>query len=171
MFFNPTTLNESTTDSPVPDLDIRRYTPADFTDLVAMYSAYSPAEQTLGSPPLSSDRLTSWLESLLAEGEHWLAVTDDIIGHLSLLPITEDRAELAIYIHPEYLNRGIGTALCECALTEGLERYETIWLVVERSNLPAMILFENVGFEVIDRTRGEHEMECRQDGGASVAEV
>jgi ribosomal protein S18 acetylase RimI-like enzyme len=158
--------NQSTTgareDRPVRDATNARVRPYRETDrdwLIAMYEAYDESQRTLGTPPESHEEIVAWLDGLVGAGTNWVAIADSTgVGHAVVVPISEARGELSVYVHPDHFDRGIGTRLCSHAIEAAAGEYETLWLVVERSNSRAVSVFKKVGFEVADYHRSDIEM-------------
>ena len=157
-------VDQSTTrgDPPVRDATNARIRPYRETDrdwLIAMYEAYDESHRTLGTPPGSHEEIVEWLDGLVAAGTNWVAIVDSTgVGHAVVVPISETRGELSVYVHPNHFDRGIGTELCSHAIEAAAGEYETLWLVVERSNSRAVSVFKKVGFEVADYHRSDIEM-------------
>ena len=128
--------------------------------LVEMYEAFDTSSQSQGVPPRTTEKVRSWVEHLLAEGENVVAVHEgDPVGHAVLIPY-DDTSELAIFVHPEYQTAGIGTRLIRGLLGRGQSvGIEHVWLTVSRDNRIAMRLYRSAGFEVREDERGELEME------------
>jgi ribosomal protein S18 acetylase RimI-like enzyme len=120
-------------------------------ELVAMYEEFDDADRSQGIPPRTTAQTRTWVTDLLADGYNVVARHDgNIVGHAALVP-TEERAELAIFVHPDYRNAGVGTAVISALLGGGHERgIERVWLCVERSNIPAIALYDSVGFETVN---------------------
>ena len=58
---------------------------------------------------------------------------------------------MAVFVHPEFHDRGIGTELCKqiAAAAAAAER-EAIELHVERTNPAAIAVYRGIGFEVVE---------------------
>jgi len=131
-------------------------------ELTEMYRDYDPRDRAQGIPPATEAGVRRWLDGL-RDAIHVVALHEDRpVGHAFLAPEpgSEETAELAIFVAGAYQDAGIGTRLMRGllgrALAEGIRR---IWLVVQRSNGPAVRLYRKMGFEVIQAGRGELEME------------
>jgi ribosomal protein S18 acetylase RimI-like enzyme len=134
--------------------------------LLAMYEDFDDGDRSQGIPPRTTDGTRTWVTDLLADGYNVVARHDGgIVGHAALVP-TADRAELAIFVHPAYRNAGVGTAVISALLGGGHERgIERVWLCVERSNIPAIALYDSVGFETVnDGLEKEMELVLTGDG-------
>lgn len=131
-------------------------------ELTEMYRDYDPRDRAQGIPPATEEGVRRWLDGL-RDAIHVVALHEDRpVGHAFLAPEpgSGDVAELAIFVAGTYQDAGIGTRLMRAllgrALVEGIRR---IWLVVQRSNGPAVRLYRKMGFEVTQAGRGELEME------------
>ncbi|UPV74444.1 GNAT family N-acetyltransferase [Halorussus limi] len=135
---------------------------ADGTDergaLAAMYDAFDASDRAQGIPPADPRQRAQWLDRL-RDGIEVVAWHGDVaVGHGILLGGGPGH-ELALFVHPDYREAGVGTALLRTLLgrgrTAGVER---VWLSVERTNLPAVSLYRGVGFEPTGGAVGELEM-------------
>ncbi|MBS4210212.1 GNAT family N-acetyltransferase [Bacillus sp. FJAT-50079] len=81
----------------------------------------------------------------------WVSEIDGkIVGFANFSPVKEnDEAELAaIYLHPDYLGKGIGTAL----LNEGIQTLKgakAIFINVEKDNIIGTTFYKAKGFKVV----------------------
>lgn len=142
---------------------IRSYRPDDFEDLVSMYVTFDPSDRAQGIPPATETEIERWLDRILGDGVDVIAAHDDrVVGHATLVPDGNGGAELAIFVHQDYQNAGIGTDLIRCLLGRGAEAgFDRIWLTVERWNHPAIRLYESVGFDSTNIESFELEMTIR----------
>lgn len=142
---------------------IRSYRPDDFEDLVSMYVTFDPSDRAQGIPPATETEIERWLDRILGDGVDVIAEHDDrVVGHATLVPDGNGGAELAIFVHQDYQNAGIGTDLIRCLLGRGSEAgFDRIWLTVERWNHPAIRLYESVGFASTNIESFELEMTIR----------
>jgi RimJ/RimL family protein N-acetyltransferase len=153
------------------EFDVRPYEPRDRVALEAMYSDFEPKRAAQGLPPEGDAALSLWLNRILPKGEHLVVeIRNRIVGHVMLVPVDPETAELANFLHQSVRDRGIGTALNRLALDvarrAGLRR---VWLSVEPSNRAALRSYEKAGFR---RRPGslwapEIEMEAQLEAAAS----
>lgn len=136
----------------------------DADQLAEMYDAFGVSDRAQGLPPVDEERRRSWIETLLAEGYNVVAAGDDrLIGHVAYTPIDAECPELAVFVHPEFQDRGIGTELCKHAIAAAADdEREAIELYVERSNQAARTVYRRLGFTVVER-RGDVRMELPLD--------
>lgn len=138
-----------------------RFRTADMDDidqLTALYDAFGAADRAQGIPPAVDHKRRSWVEMLLTDGHNIVAEgADQIVGHVVYTPAAADRPELAVFVHPEYHNRGIGTELCKQLVAAAAATDKTaLELHVERRNAAAVAVYHRLGFEAV--TEG-HELE------------
>ena len=146
--------------------------------LEPMYRGYDPRDRAQGIPPATPVGVRRWLDGLRG-ALHVAAVHGDRpVGHAFLAPEPGPdadpaagveggagadggrSAELAIFVDGPYQDAGIGTRLMEALLGLGARRgIRRVWLVVQRSNGPAVRLYRKTGFEITDAGRAELEME------------
>ena len=133
---------------------------ADTTDLdrlVALYDAFGDADRAQGIPPAVEHRRRSWIEMLLEDGYNIVAERDEqIVGHIVYTPLEDNCPELAVFVHPAFHDRGIGTELCKrlIASAAAADR-EALELFVELRNRAAISVYHRVGFETVD---SDHEV-------------
>src|SRR5690606_15746159 len=78
---------------------VQHLTAADRPALEAMYHAFEPKRGAQGLPPVEKN-LDRWLDRILSNGDHLGVIVDgQLLGHVMLLPIDEQRAELANFLH------------------------------------------------------------------------
>ncbi len=128
--------------------------------LVSMYLEFDGQCRAMGIPPVTEDDIREWVVSLL-DGTNLLAWhADRVVGHAVLLPDGSGDHELAIFVHQDYQNAGIGTELLQTLLGDGQrDGAARIWLTVACGNSAAKRLFRSVGFEVVERSRRQLTME------------
>ena len=140
---------------------IRRSTPEDRDAIERMYEAFEPKRCAQGLPAASREARARWLDMVLGGGQHVVVERDDdVLGHGMLIPIDDQSAELANFLHQDVRNRGIGTELNRALLDLGRETgYGRIWLSVEPTNYPAIRSYEKVGFRRRPATGWSPELE------------
>ena len=140
---------------------VRPFESRDRPALDAMYHDFEPKRVAQGLPPGSPAGVKRWLDQTLPNGRHWL-IEDACrcVGHLMLMPMSEDASELANFLHQSVRNRGIGTALNAFALDRaravGRRR---VWLSVEPWNRAAIRSYEKVGFRRLPGSLWSPEIE------------
>jgi RimJ/RimL family protein N-acetyltransferase len=133
-------------------LSLRSYKPSDTEGLVSMYAGLSQESLRWSMPPYNRariERMTSDLENriiiLAFDGQR-------VVGHLQISLATNPRfrgtGDLFIYLHQDFQNAGLGSAL----MNEGIasaraRRVHRIELTVVADNLRAIRLYQKVGFQ------------------------
>lgn len=136
---------------------LRQADDADLDRLVELYDAFGDADRAQGIPPAVEHRRRSWIEMLLEDGYNIVAEGDGgIVGHIVYTPLEDACPELAIFVHPAFHDRGIGTELCRrlVASAAAADR-EALELFVELRNRAAISVYRRVGFETVD---SDHEV-------------
>lgn len=135
------------------DATVRMYEPDDYEALVDLYVGFPADQRAMGIPPLGGrERVAAWLDRLLDRGRNLVATRgDDLMGHALVTPGHEAVPELAVFVRPEFQNRGVGTALCRALVDLCRENgHEGITLRVTETNERAARVYEKLGFEVVD---------------------
>ncbi|MFC6766096.1 GNAT family N-acetyltransferase [Natrinema soli] len=100
---------------------IRPYRESAFESLLKMYDAIETS--TMALPPNDPDDREAWLRRLVTDGWNLIATRgDDIIGHVAVVPADAAEPEFAIFVHPAYQNRGIGTELLKHVVARAVDR-------------------------------------------------
>jgi len=143
---------------------IRPFEPDDRAALEAMYRDFEPKRGAQGLPPKEAG-IARWLERVLPNGTHVVALVDgELLGHGMIVPMEDDRVELANFLHQSIRNRGIGTAinraLLQLARAQAVER---VWLCVEPSNRAAVRSYEKAGFKRLPGSLWQPEIEMQAE--------
>lgn len=135
------------------ELSLRAYDGSgeDYEALVELYRSFDPEHRSLGIPPRSEPEIREWLDVVL-EGHCVVAWHGErAVGQAVLVEDAPGTFELAIFVHQDYHGAGVGTRLLEATLSLGRARgVEHVWLFVERANRPAVNLYRDVGFAVVE---------------------
>jgi RimJ/RimL family protein N-acetyltransferase len=139
-------------------LEVRSYSCDDFATLVEMYSSFEPKRVAQGLPPPDVPRITGWLEQLQKKSYQLLAFDGKkIAAHTILCPIRQPEIEFTIFVHQDYREETLGTAMTELTLAWSLELgFSKVLLTTEFSNYRAIGLFRKLGF----RTSSSYGDEC-----------
>lgn len=120
-----------------------------------MFSTLSEKSLSNLVPPFTRERVGSWTSNIdYNKVLAIVAVAQEIIvarASLKFNPqeIFKHKAELAIAVHDDYQNIGIGSALIEHLLKIARKRKLTkVWLDVRATNEPAIHVYRKVGFEL-----------------------
>jgi ribosomal protein S18 acetylase RimI-like enzyme len=131
----------------------------DFPSLAAMYRGFEPKEWSQGLPPRLEQKREEWLRYVVDKGINLLAIMErDLVGHAALFEIERgSEYEYLIFVHQDYQDRGIGTAL-SLAMRDLAQEMECskIWLTVGAINRKAIHVYEKVGFCIV----GPRDVEC-----------
>ncbi|MDB2224796.1 GNAT family N-acetyltransferase [Halorubrum ezzemoulense] len=143
---------------------IRPATDADEPFLAEMYERFGRPYRAQGLPPVSRRRRVDWIRSMLSEGNNVVAERDgELFGHAMYTPTDADTPELAVFVHPDAQDRGVGTELCRHVIANAAAAgRDGIELHVETGNRPARSVYRTVGFEVVER-RGDLRMRVDLD--------
>jgi len=133
----------------------------EFDDLVEMYASLGAASRTMGIPPADGDALRRWLKTILSDGWSLVAThTERIVGHAAVIPEGGGEPEFVIFVRRGYRGRGIGTELVKQVLAYAEDRgHERLVLDVSPENERAITVYQNVGFETVERTGMSRTME------------
>ena len=131
----------------------------DYAAISELYRKFEPKELSQGLPPRLEQKREEWLRYVVHEGINVLAIMDGkVVGHAALFEMERDKSfEYLVFIHQDYQNRGIGTALTRMMRELVREMgYSQIWLTVEARNFKAIHVYEKVGFCFV----GPRDIEC-----------
>lgn len=85
---------------------------------------------------------------------HVMVVNDDVVGYFYAQNVAGELTLLNIAVCPQQQGQGYGRQLLQAFLEKGeLANAESAWLEVRESNLKAMHLYQEVGFNEVDRRR------------------
>jgi len=135
-------------------VQIRLFQPEDKDKLITMYESLSNDAVRWGMPLYTRERLEEWWFKNLQNITAIVAFHGDkIVGHAQIFksphPRRKGTAELLTYIHQDFHNVGLGTAmltkLIELARKKDLHR---IGLSVVADNKRAVHLYQKMGFKI-----------------------
>jgi L-amino acid N-acyltransferase YncA len=123
---------------------IRQATGADRSLILSMYEDFDREGLTVGMPPATG--VADWLDGL-ATSPNFVAVEGDrVIGHGFVRP-EDGTGEVAVYVHQEARNRGIGRHLLNTVVEEARSLHlNRIWGMTEAANAPMLRLARSLGF-------------------------
>ena len=106
---------------------------------------------------------SAWtMESLRSQldksDSHCTVVIEDntVIGFLAFEQVLDEGSIVDVAVHPDYRRRGIAKALITSAVNSAEGLY-TVFLEVRESNVPAVRLYESLGFERIAVRKGYYD--------------
>jgi len=122
---------------------IRAYRESDFLDIERIYNA-SKRDEFIGEKfdvtvvPLSEDQQ---MLQLLRESNIYVYEKDDIVGFAG----AKENYISWLFVHPDFRRKSIGKKLVSHVLSE---LNGEVTLTVTRSNIAAINLYQNLGFEI-----------------------
>lgn len=129
---------------------VRRLNDEDQPLLDEMYAKFEPIGGALGLPPQEASRRRAWLASLRGSLNLVAFVEGKLAGHLALLEVDADAAELMCFVHQDFRRQGIGTMLCRMARDEAKAAgYRRISVFINTHNLGARHGLLKFGFEPV----------------------
>ncbi|MCG1002511.1 MULTISPECIES: GNAT family N-acetyltransferase [Halobacterium] len=147
-------------------LVVRRLADGDADRLLDMYAEMSTESTTLGLPPRTRERTARWLDGLDADGLNLVAVDDGrAVGHVAAAPLDDPDPRLVVFVRPGHRDRGLGTELLRQLVAYAADSgCESLLLTVDADNERAVHVYDNLGFDVVERLRAELTMEIVLDG-------
>jgi len=141
---------------------IRGVGPAQHDLLAGMYDQFDPLGAALGLPPYKVETRRAWIGSALRQVVNLAAFSEpgQVVGHCFLVRDHTCSAELAIFVHQEYRQRGIGKALLKTALEwAGAADFRRVWSITAADNRAALQLQQSCGFHLAKSEFDEIELE------------
>ena len=115
--------------------------------------AVAELEKICFSDPWSENSVASELKNKLAL---WLVAEEEgkVAGYIGSQTCTDESDVMNVAVHPDFRRRGIAEALVN-ALVEELKAIESrcLTLEVRASNVPAISLYEKLGFAEVGRRK------------------
>ena len=110
-------------------------------------------EKLCFSDPWSENSIASELDNKLA---FWLVAADGdrVAGYIGSQTVMDETDMMNVAVHPDFRRQGIAEALVN-ALVENLQKMGShcLTLEVRASNIPAITLYEKLGFSEIGRRK------------------
>ncbi len=119
--------------------------------LIDMYFSFTPENRCLGLPPSSKESIEYWIDHLAKNGLSIVAEFNSrIIGHTAIVPTEDGNADLTIFVHQDFQNRGIGQELLKNIIEVAKKlNFRGITLVTEINNKRAIHIYKKFGFRVV----------------------
>jgi RimJ/RimL family protein N-acetyltransferase len=129
---------------------VRRLEEQDQPLLAQMYDTFDPLSEALGLPPKERTRREAWLRTLRESLNLVACVDGKLAGHLALLAIDGDSAELMCFVHQDFRRQGIATALVRNAMQHAKEKgFQRVSVFINTHNLGARRGLLKFGFEPV----------------------
>ncbi|ELZ74947.1 HAT (histone acetyltransferase) family protein [Haloferax volcanii DSM 14919] len=141
-------------------LVVRPYDDADRDALAEMYRDYDPDARSMGLPPTDEAHIAEWLSNLVDRGRNFVAVADrGIVGHAAYVASDDPEPELAVFVHQDSHDRGIGTELCRHVVADAADAgREALVLHVAPDNQRAVHVYRELGFETVNSDGADTKM-------------
>lgn len=81
---------------------------------------------------------------------------DRIIGFLAFEQVMDEGSIIEVAVHPDCRRKGIARSMITAAI-QSAEGLNTVFLEVRESNIPAVSLYESLGFERIGVRKGYYQ--------------
>lgn len=149
------------TDKEEEALIARPYRSEDLEPLVDMYEDLDSYSRTMGLPPAGRPQIENWLVNLMDRGWGLIALRGErIVGHVAATPEQSATPEIVIFVHQDVRDRGIGTELMKQLLAYAADKdHAGLSLEVSSGKERAISVYENIGFDVVESTLRELQME------------
>jgi ribosomal protein S18 acetylase RimI-like enzyme len=151
------------------NLTISAYRVEDFAALALMYKGFEPKRVAQGLPPPDVPRIAQWLDRLQQKSRGLLAWDGDaVVAHVILCPMPASAVEYTVFVHQDYRQEGLGTAISRLALGWAVNMgFELAYLTTELTNIRALRLFRKLGFQTTSSDGDEVEMVMNLTASAS----
>lgn len=139
---------------------VEPYEPAHFQGIVSMYEDYPNEHRSMGIPPILTEQIEGWIDSLLESGTNFVARDGDrVVGHAAFAPESASEPELIVFVDPDYFERGIGSELCRHIVAHAAEAgREALVLDVESENERAIHVYRKLGFTIVEKMANDVRM-------------
>lgn len=129
---------------------VRRLEPQDQPLLAQMYETFEPLGGALGLPSADPVKREEWLHSLTDSLNLVAFVEGRLAGHLALLAIDDDSAELMCFVHQNFRRQHVATTLVRNAMEHAKEAgFQRISVFINTHNLGARHGLLKFGFEPV----------------------
>jgi len=137
----------------------------DVDALIEMYLDLDPADRTMGLPPATKTELRQWLRRFTDDGWSLIAKLDStVVGHAGVTPGDAAVPHLVVFVADEAQGRGIGSELIRQLIAHAVDRgHEALMLTVDADNDPAVTVYGNLEFDIIERLGDVLEMQLSLD--------
>ncbi len=145
----PATPPVTFTDSSNRQITLRPYRESDYGSLVEMYDGLDSESRAQGTPPMDPTAISEWVSTNLVGPDVVALHGTQLIGHVSFVPDGTGRHELAIFVHQDFQQRGIGSELLAVGMGHARDQgVEYVWASVEKSSRHVHRFYTRAGFSV-----------------------
>ncbi len=140
---------------------------SDLHPLIEMYETFEPKASIQGLPPLDRFARMEWIKNTLRLGVNLKAeIGGRIVALGSVFPMQDKPvAELGVFVHNEFQNRGIGTVMANILIVAAKNLgFEKIWTYEERNNNRVLKIYHKLGFVITYHEKNEIELELNLSG-------
>ena len=133
-------------------LVLRKPEPADIDDLAVLQAAYEKEEVLSRANPAVS---RMHMERIFAEEQMLVAeLGGRLIGKINTNAVTFTRYQVGgVYVHPDYRGLGIARRMAGEFIAGLVAQGRGISLFVKKTNPAARMVYQNIGFEIVDSYR------------------
>lgn len=132
------------------EIAVRRLEEQDQPLLAKMYDTFDPLSEALGLPPKEPSRREAWLRTLRDSLNLAVFVDGKLAGHLALLAVDDDAAELMCFVHQDFRRQGLATMLVRNAMQYAKEQgFRRVSVFINTHNLGARRGLLRFGFEPV----------------------
>jgi len=129
------------------------FVPAEEADLEILFELNKSLITQYEDPSsIDLDEVLAWIKRKLQKklSEYRAVILDDEkVGYFRLCGIEDNTLELDdLYVLAPYRRQGIATGILRYCISESERRHKPLMLYVFTQNLPALLLYEKMGFEV-----------------------
>ena len=136
-------------------LIVRKPQPADIDSLVVLHAAYEKEEVLSGGRKLNPAVSRLHMERIFAEEQMLVAELGGcLIGKINTNAVTFTRYQVGgVYVHPDYRGLGIARRMAGEFIAGLVAQGRGISLFVKKTNPAARMVYQNIGFEIVDSYR------------------
>ncbi len=151
---------------------IRRLTGADDRTLAEMYRQFEPLGVAAGLPPRNEQARREWIKRSLEHEINFGAFSPngELAGHCFLAADGPGSAEMAVFVHQNFRNQGVGRQLIRAAIQEACRKHiQRVWTMTSADNLAALALLKRCGFRTTQRSVTAFDLELELEPACAAA--
>jgi len=136
-------------------LVLRKPESADIDELAVLQAAYEKEEVLSGGRELNPAVSRMHMERIFAEEQMLVAeLGGRLIGKINTNAVTFTRYQVGgVYVHPDYRGLGIARRMAGEFIAGLVAQGRGISLFVKKTNPAARMVYQNIGFEIVDSYR------------------